>query len=70
MNVIVDKLCNNIKMWDKEEEILTLTLEVFVDFVSTYGNGKTLLALDTVKFMVTNHIGQHFPFLGYNFFPS
>jgi hypothetical protein len=117
MNVIVTKMCNNIKYWNDEEvhlnehalellaaprtpcqhtlmwnkasilchfddatgahfnittsstaiwslqEILAQTLEVFSDLVSTYASCKALLALDTVRFLVYNHTGDHFPFL-------
>eukprot|EP00605_Chrysophyceae_sp_TOSAG23-4_P002609 GSChrysophyteH1.ASY1.ANO1.2881.1 assembled CDS len=61
MKVLVEKLCTNIKHWHTDDDILTETLEVFVDFVSTYSGGKTLLGLEAVHFMVYNHTGQHFP---------
>jgi exportin-7 len=66
MNVIVDKICNNIKFWKYEDEILERTLEVFAELVSTYGSSKTLLSLDTVNFLIYNHDGNNFPFLGYD----
>ena len=66
MNVIVNKLCNNIKHWHKSDAILEQTLEVFVDFVTSYSFSKTLLGLDTVNFLVHHHVGAHFPFLGYD----
>mmetsp|Transcript_22699 Transcript_22699/g.32592 ORF Transcript_22699/g.32592 Transcript_22699/m.32592 type:complete len:1112 (+) Transcript_22699:70-3405(+) len=66
MNVMVNKLCNNIKFWHRSDKILEETLEVFVDLVSTYGSSKTLLSLETVNFLVHNHVGTHFPFLGYD----
>lgn len=66
MNIVVNKLCNNIKFWQRSDKILEETLEVFVDLVSTYSSGKTLLSLETVNFLVHNHTGAHFPFLGYD----
>lgn len=66
MNAFVTKLCNNIKFWHRTDRILEETLEVFVDLISNYSSSKTLLALDTVNFIVHNHTGTHFPFLGYN----
>lgn len=66
MNVLVNKLCNNIKFWHRETKILEETLEVFVDLVSSYSSSKTLLGLETVQFLVQNHVGAHFPFLGYD----
>jgi exportin-7 len=66
MNIIVNKMCNNIKYWHKTDLILEQTLEVFVELVSSYSSSKTLLSLDTVNFLVHNHVGSHFPFLGYD----
>jgi exportin-7 len=66
MNVVVNKLCNNIKFWHAADAILEQTLDVFIDLVTSYGSSKTLLSLETVNFLVLNHTGQHFPFLGYD----
>ncbi len=66
MNIVVNKLCNNIKFWHRSDKILEETLEVFVELVSTYSSSKTLLNLETVNFLVHNHVGAHFPFLGYD----
>lgn len=66
MNIVVNKLCNNIKFWHRSDKILEETLEVFVELVSTYSSSKTLLNLETVNFLVHNHVGTHFPFLGYD----
>jgi hypothetical protein len=66
MNVVVTKLCNNIKFWHRWDKVLEETLDVFVDLVSSYSASKTLLGLETVNFMVHNHVGAHFPFLGYD----
>ena len=66
MNIVVNKLCNNIKYWHRSDKILEDTLEVFVELVSSYSSSKTLLNLETVNFLVHNHVGAHFPFLGYD----
>ena len=67
MNTVVNKLCCNIKYWHKSDEILDQTLEAFVELtVSSYSSNKSLLSLESVNFLVHNHIGQHFPFLGYD----
>jgi exportin-7 len=66
MNIVVNKLCNNIKFWHRFDKILEETLEVFVELVSSYSSSKTLLGLGTVNFLVHNHVGAHFPFLGYD----
>ncbi len=66
MNIVVNKLCNNFKFWHHSDKILKETLEVFVELVSTYSSSKTLLHLETVNFLVHNHVGARFPFLGYD----
>lgn len=66
MGIIVNKICSNIKYWHKDESILEETLEVFVELVSSYSSSKTLLGLETVHFLVHNHVGKEFPFLGYD----
>ena len=66
MNIIVNKICSNIKYWHRSDIILAETLDVFVELVTSFGSNKTLLGLDTVAFLVQNHVGSHFPFLGYD----
>ena len=66
MDIVVNKLCSNIKHWHKADIILEQTLEVFVELVTSYSSSKTLLGLETVNFLVHNHVGAHFPFLGYD----
>ena len=66
MNIIVIKFCNNIRYWSRASELLDTTLQGFVDLITSYSSSKALLNLETVNFMVHNHIGDHFPFLGYD----
>lgn len=68
MNLVVDKMCNNIRYWHDAgtHDILEQTLEVFVELVSSYSSSKTLLSLKTVDFLVRHHDGTNFPFLGYD----
>ena len=66
MNIIVIKICNNIRYWNRANELLDTTLQVFVDLITGYSSSKALLNLETVNFMVHNHVGAHFPFLGYD----
>jgi exportin-7 len=67
MNIVVNKLCSNIKYWHKSDDILEQTLEGFVELtITSYSSSKTLLGLETVNFLVHNHVGAHFPFLGYD----
>lgn len=66
MNIVVNKMCNNIKFWHRSDKILEETLDVLIELVSSYSSSKALLGLDTVTFLVHNHVGAHFPFLGYD----
>ena len=66
MNVVVTKMCNNIRFWHRSAEILEETLEVLIELVSSYSSSKALLGLETVNFLVHNHDGANFPFLGYD----
>lgn len=66
MNIVVNKMCNNIRFWHRSDKILGDTLEVLGELVSSYSSSKALLSLETVNFLVHNHVGAHFPFLGYD----
>lgn len=66
MNTIVNKICSNIRFWQRSNTVLEHTLDVFVELVSSYSSGKALLALEAVDFLVRNHTGAHFPFLGFD----
>jgi exportin-7 len=66
MNVVINKLCSDVKYCHKSEKILEETLDVFSEMISTYSSSKTLLSLESVNFLVRNHIGAHFPFLGFD----
>lgn len=66
MNIVVTKMCNNIRFWHRSASILEETLEVMIELVSTYSSSKALLGLETVNFLVHNHTGTNFPFLGYD----
>lgn len=66
MNLIVKKLCSNIKHYHHSDVVLQETLEVFVDLITSYSSSKTLLNLDIVSFLIHNHNGSDFPFLAYD----
>ena len=66
MNVVANKLCKNIKYWNNSDKILEDTLDVFSEMISSYNSSKTLLSLEAVKFLIQNHTGIHFPFLGFD----
>ncbi len=66
MNTIINKFCSNIRSWNLNDGILVYTLEIFSEYVSNYNATKTLLSLDSINFLIRNHTGTHFPFLGYD----
>ncbi|KAL9235176.1 hypothetical protein vseg_009963 [Gypsophila vaccaria] len=63
LNVIVSKIATNLKCYTESEEVIEQTLNLFFELASGYMTGKLLLKLDTVKFIVSNHTRDHFPFL-------
>ncbi|CAO2833097.1 unnamed protein product [Amaranthus hypochondriacus] len=63
LNVIVSKIATNLKCYTENEEVIGHTLSLFLELASGYMTGKFLLRLDTVKFIVSNHTKDHFPFL-------
>ncbi|CAM9433954.1 unnamed protein product [Ascophyllum nodosum] len=64
INVIVTKIGNNLKYWPDDNEVVSKTLQLFLDMASGYSSSKMLLGLDTVKFLMHNHTQEFFPFLG------
>ncbi|XP_034692714.1 exportin-7-like isoform X1 [Vitis riparia] len=63
LNLIVGKIATNLKCY-MGEEIISHSLSLFFDMASGYMTGKLLLKLDTVKFIISHHSRDHFPFLG------
>ncbi|XP_074310718.1 uncharacterized protein LOC141646709 [Silene latifolia] len=63
LNVIVSKIATNLKCYTESEEVIEHTLTLFNELASGYMTGKLLLKLDTVKYIVSNHTRDHFPFL-------
>lgn len=64
-NLIITKICNNLKYWPDDATIISKTLELLLDMSSGYSSSKLLLALSTVKFLVRHHTDDHFPFLSH-----
>ncbi|KAL9265012.1 Exportin-7-B-like protein [Drosera capensis] len=63
LNVIVSKIATNLKFYTECEEVIGHSLKLFLELASGYMIGKQLLKLDSVKFLVSNHTREHFPFL-------
>lgn len=54
---------NNLKYWPDNHDVVSKTLQLFLDMASGYSSSKMLLGLDTVKFLMRNHTEEFFPFL-------
>jgi len=66
-NLILTKIGNNLKFWPDENEIISTTLELFLDLATGYSSSKLLISLDSVKFLVRHHTEDYFPFLAVPF---
>lgn len=62
-NLIVTKIGKNLKFWPDDHEIIQKTLSLLTDIASGYSSSKLLLTLDTVKYLVSHHTHEEFPFL-------
>ena len=60
MNLIVEKICSNVRNWHDSDALLGDTLEVFVELVSTYSNSKALLSLERSISWCTTMSGRLF----------
>jgi exportin-7 len=65
LNVFVNKIMNNLKIWAKSEAIIKETLTLFDDIATGYSSAKLATKLETVIFILNNHSVEHFPFLNY-----
>ncbi len=63
VNIIVTKIANNLKYWVSEGEVVGRTLQLFLDMSISYSSSRMLLSLDTIKFLISQHTSEHFPFL-------
>lgn len=72
MNIIINKLCNNIKYFsanshnNNSEKLLEETLSLFIELILSYSSNKSLLSLNSIQFLIHNHTGNYFPFLAYD----
>lgn len=62
-NLIVTKMGKNLKFWPDEHDIVAKTLELLTDMAGGYSSSKLLLTLSTVKYLVSHHTHEEFPFL-------
>ncbi|URE05707.1 hypothetical protein MUK42_19697 [Musa troglodytarum] len=63
LNIIVGKIATNLKCYTECEEVIEHTLSLFLELASGYMTGKLLLKLDSIKFIISHHTRENFPFL-------
>jgi len=63
LQVVINKICRNLRCYVNCEEILRKSLELFQEIASSYTIGRTLLKLEIIEFVLTNHSSKHFGFL-------
>jgi exportin-7 len=63
VNMLVTKVCNNMKFWADDKEVIGRSLDVFFWLSAGYGSGRFMLTLDAVKYLLTHHTGEFLPFL-------
>ena len=61
VNMLVTKVCNNMKFWASNKEVISKSLNVFFWLSAGYGSGRFMLTLDSVKYLLTHHTSQHLP---------
>lgn len=64
--VMLRKIVANLKIWSSNEVIITRTLNLFNELSLGYSSIRKLLKLEDVQFILYNHSGDNFPFLGPN----
>ena len=63
LDIIVNKIATNLKVFPQCEELVDLTLTLFQDLAAGYMSGKLLLKLNTINYILGHHTREHFPFL-------
>lgn len=64
LNLFINKIATNLKIWANSENVVKLTLALFDDIATGYSSAKLAVKLDSTKFILKNHGVQTFPFLG------
>lgn len=62
-SVYITKIITNLNCWSSSEPVIKHTLEMFSELSQGFSNMHKLYELKEIKFMLTNHNAQNFPFL-------
>lgn len=63
LDLIVNKVLTNLKVWSSNSVILCQTLQLLNDLSLTYSGLRKLAKLDAVQFLLNNHSSETLPFL-------
>ncbi|XP_033327683.2 ran-binding protein 16 isoform X1 [Megalopta genalis] len=66
LGILIRKIITNLKYWGRSEQIISKTLHSLNDLSVGFSCVRKLVKLEEVQFMLNNHTGEHFPFLGNN----
>ncbi len=61
--LILQKICNNLRFWAKNQIIVDRTLSLCNTISSGYGSGKLLRKVELTNHLFGHHTSQYFPFL-------
>lgn len=62
-SIYITKIITNLNCWSSSEPIVRYTLEIFHELSQGFSNMHKLYDLKEIKFMISNHTPEHFPFL-------
>ncbi|EDQ87045.1 uncharacterized protein MONBRDRAFT_27806 [Monosiga brevicollis MX1] len=63
LNLIIEKIISNLRVWVDGDRILEQTLKLFSDFCLSFNVVRKLVKLQSVQFILANHTPSNFPFL-------
>lgn len=63
LNLFINKISTNLKIWAKSEKIITETMDLFSEISLGYSSAKLVSKLESIKGMISNHSIQNFQFL-------
>ncbi|ODM92544.1 Exportin-7 [Orchesella cincta] len=66
LTVFMRKIIANLKNWGRCEFLLSKTLNLLGDLSMGYNSVRKLVKLEEVQYLLNNHTGENFPFLGLN----
>lgn len=62
-SIYITKIITNLNCWSSSEPIVRYTLEIFHELSQGFSHMHKLYDLKEIKFMLSNHTPEHFPFL-------